>query len=147
MSDDMGPTPNPSTQHYWDRDIYTHVQYSSYLEPKTDDGYGSEMEASLKRGDTDRYQRHFVILDSLKVNASMNEATRQMERVQLTAKLRIVNILGEEQVANPTYILEGNVVSHEDAFLTNPPVKIRFADLNTDTDEVKLTVLDQSKRR
>lgn len=139
MSDEMGPTPNPSTKHYWDRDIYTHVQYSSYLEPKTDDGYGSEMSAEIARGDTILYQDHFIILDSLKVNAQIDEANRQMQSLRLAAKLRIVNVLGEEYEALPAYILNGNVLSYEDAFLEKQKFKFRFADVNTDNDKIKLT--------
>ncbi len=138
MSDQMGPTPNPSTQHFWDRDIYTHVQYSSYLEPKTDDGYASEMEVEVSRGDTVIYQEHFIIMDSLKVNASMNEETQQMERLRLRAKLRVVNVLGEEFEALPAYILDGNVISYEDAYLETQKFKFRFSDINTETDKIKL---------
>ena len=139
MSDQMGPTPNPSTRHKLTYDIYTHVQYSSYLEPATDDGYVNEMEADFARGDTVVYQRHFVIMDSLKVNASLDEETGEMARIELTAKMRVVNILGEETEINPSYILEGSVLSHEDAVLENPPIKIRFSDIDTETDKIKVT--------
>lgn len=139
MSDQMGPTPNPSTKHYWNRDIYTHVQYSSYLEPKTDDGYTSEMEIEVSRGDTVIYQEHFIIMDSLRVNASMNEETREMEQLKLVAKLKIVNVLGEEYEALPAYVLNGNVLSYEDAYLDTQKFKIRFSDVNTETDQIKLT--------
>lgn len=146
MSDEMGPTPNPSTRHYLTHDIYTHVQYSSYLEPETDDGYTQEEKADFKRGDTIVYQGHFVIMDSLKVNARMNEETRQMEQVTLTAKMRVVNVLGEEFEIRPSYILDGNRLSHEDAFLENPPFKFRFTDINTETDEIKITAWTQVDR-
>ena len=143
MSDQMGPTPNPSTRHYLTKDIYTHVQYSSYLEPRTDDGYVSEMEAEFSRGDTVVYQRHFVIMDSLKVNARMNEETGQMQQIRLTAQMRVVNIMGEEFRIAPSYILEGNVLSHEDAIMENPPFKIRFADIDTESDKIKITAWTQ----
>lgn len=143
ITDDMGATPNPSTQHYWNRDIYTHVQYSSYLEPKTDDGYGSEMKIEVSRGDTVIYQDHFIIMDSLSVNASMNEETRDMEQLRLSAKLKIVNVLGKEYEAIPAYILDGNVLSYEDAILEEQKFKIRFSDINTDTDQIELTAWTQ----
>ncbi len=140
MSDEMGPTPNPSTKHYLSHDIYTHVQYSSYLEPPvTDDGYSGEMEAEFNRGDTVVYQDHFIIMDSLKVNAKMNEETGEMAQIKLTAQMTVVNVLGEEFKITPSYVLDGNMLSHEDAFLENPPFKIRFSDINTESDKIKIT--------
>lgn len=139
MSDNMGPTPNPSTKHFWDRDIYTHVQYSSYLEPQTPDGYEAEVEKEIGRGDTVLYQQHFIILDSIMVNAGMNEETKQLQSLMITANLKVVNVLGEEYEANPAYILEGNMVSHEDAILEQQRIKLRLSDINTETNKFKLT--------
>lgn len=67
MSEQMGPNPNPDTKHYWDRDIYTHITYSSNLEPVTPDGYGNEAEIKINEGDTALYRNHFVILDSVEI--------------------------------------------------------------------------------
>lgn len=149
MSDNMGPTPNPDTKHYWDRDIYTHVQYSSYLEPKTSDGYSGEMEVEMSRGDTAIYKRHFVIMDSLRVNVSVNEETQQMQVIRLTAKLRVVNILGEEYEAMPAYILDGNIESREDAYLDKQKFKFRFEEVNPETNKIKLkawTQIDENEK-
>lgn len=139
MSDEMGATPNPSTKHFLSHDIYTHVQYSSYLEPATDDGYVSEMTSEFERGDTVIYQRHFIIMDSLKVNARLNEETGEMAQIKLTAEMRVVNIIGEEFRIAPSYILDGNILSHEDAYLETPPFKIRFSDINTESDMINIT--------
>ncbi len=139
MSDNMGPTPNPSTKHFWDRDIYTHVQYSSYLEPVTPDGYEAEVEKEINRGDTVLYQQHFIILDSLAVNANVSEETGQYESIKITADLRIVNVLGKDTVVKPAYILEGNSVYHEDAILEKQGFKFRLSDINPETKKFKLT--------
>ncbi len=139
MSDNMGPTPNPSTKHFWDRDIYTHVQYSSFLEPVTPDGYEAEVEKEVNRGDTVLYQQHFVILDSLSVSANVSEETGEYTSVKVTALLRIVNVLGEEFVAEPTYTLEDNSVYHEDAILEKQGFKFRLSDINPQTKKFKLT--------
>lgn len=143
MSDQMGPTPNPSTKHYWDRDIYTHVTYSSYLEPRTDDGYAGEVEAEFSRGDTVIYEQHFIVMDSLKVNAAMNEETREMASLTLTAKMSVINVLGESFEVAPQYILEGNMLSHEDVFMEEQGFKIRFSDVNTESNKIKITLWTQ----
>ncbi len=133
MSDNMGPTPNPSTEHFWNRDIYTHVTYSSYLNPTTDDGYRDEMEVELARGDTAIYQDHFIIVDSLRVNASVNDTTKQYETIRLTLKLRVLNVFGEEFIAEPVYNLAQNTVSYEDAYLDEQGFKFRLEDINTES--------------
>ena len=133
MADGMGATANPSTKHYWNKDIYTHVVYSSDLEPQTEDGYGSEMEVKMGKGDTVIYQQHFVIMDSLKVRAAFNETNGQIARLRMSAKLTIVNVLGEEYIARPVYNLEGNVLTHEDAFLEKQQFKFQLSDPDLET--------------
>ncbi|AEV31214.1 cytochrome c biogenesis factor [Owenweeksia hongkongensis DSM 17368] len=140
MSDQMGPTPNPSTKHYWNKDIYTHVTYSSYLEPRTDDGYSGEVEAEFNRGDTVIYEQHFIVMDSLQVNAAMNEETGEMAFLKLTAKMRIINVLGETYEVAPEYILDGNMLSHEDVYMEQQGFKIRFSDVNTENNKIKITL-------
>ena len=137
MADNMGPTPNPDTRHYLLKDVYSHITYSSALEPKSPDGYTNEATKELQRGDTAVYNQHFIILDSLKVNAGMNDE-RQIERIRLTAVLRIVNVMGQEFKARPVYMLEGNMQSSEDVVMEEQGMKFQFADVNTETNEMKI---------
>ncbi len=136
ITDQMGPSPNPSTKHYWNKDVYTHIQYSSYLEPVSPDGYSNEMELEMERGDSAIFNDHFVIMDSIKVKASYNENTNVLEAVRLTAILRIVNVLGEEFMARPSFILIGNEVTHEDAYLETQLFKFRLDEVNPDTNKM-----------
>lgn len=138
MADEMGPTSNPDTKHYLFKDIYSHVTYSSALAPKTADGYENEATVELEQGDSAVYSQHFVILDSLKVNAGMNEETRQLERLRLTAKLRLVNVLGEEFTTEAVYLLEGNQLTQEDAIIDKPGIKIRFEDVKENSSAIVL---------
>lgn len=131
VSDQMGSTANPSTKHYWNKDIYTHVVYSSFLEPQSD-GYGSQMEIKMEQGDTAIYQRHFVVLDSIRVKYAFNDETGQLARLRLTAILKIINVLGEEFIARPVYNLEGDVLTHEDAILDTQKFKFRLDDIDLD---------------
>ncbi len=143
MSDQMGPTPNPDTRHYWNQDIYTHVTYSSYLNPTTTDGYANEMEAEILRGDTVLYQQHFIIADSLEVHAIQHEENGEIHTLKLTTKLRIVNVLGEEAIASPSYILEGDEVSYEEVELEKQGFKFRFSDINLENNKLKITAWTQ----
>jgi cytochrome c-type biogenesis protein CcmF len=149
VTDDMGTTPNPDTRHYLTHDIYTHVTYSSYLEPRTPDGYGKEVEVELGTGDSAVYRNHFVIMDSLKVNLGLNEENGDVENLTLTMVARVVNVLGQEFVIKPTYELVGDVLSHTDAYLEDARFKFRFAEVNPDNRKVKLkawTKLDEKEK-
>lgn len=140
VTDEMGTTSNPSTKHYWDHDLYTHVTYSSYLVPTTPDGFVDETEVELAQGDTAMYRNHFVIYDSLKVNVGLREDTEEMQHITLTARLRVVNVMGEEFILNPVYHVEmdGNVLTHDDAYMDGPGFKFRFQEINTDNDKILL---------
>lgn len=138
MSDQMGPTPNPDTRHFWDRDIYTHVTYSSYLEPVSPDGFVNEAEVKLNKGDTAIYRNHFVILDSLSVNALFDDETRELRAAKLTSHLRVVNVMGEEYPIEPAYILEDNIKEHRDTVLEVQRMKFRFSDVELETKKIVL---------
>jgi cytochrome c-type biogenesis protein CcmF len=149
VTDAMGTTPNPDTKHYLSHDIYTHVTYSSYLEPRTPDGYGKEVEVELGVGDSAVYRNHFVIMDSLKVNLGMNEENGDIQKLTLTMVARVINVMGQEFAIRPTYELEGDVLSHTDAFLEDAGFKFRFAEVNPDNKKVKLkawTKLDENEK-
>jgi len=136
MSDQMGPTPNPDTEHFWHKDIYTHVTYSSYLEPKTGDGFGKEALVELGEGDTALYREHFIVMDSLKVNAGINDETGEMESLTLTAVARVINVLGQEFKIRPTYELQGEVLGHTDETLYEAGLRFRFEEVNMETNDI-----------
>ncbi|MCR9153810.1 MAG: cytochrome c biogenesis protein CcsA [Bacteroidetes bacterium] len=138
MSEQMGPTPNPDTKHFWDRDIYTHVTYSSYLEPVSPDGFVNEAEVKLNKGDTAIYRNHFVILDSLSVNALFDEETQELKAAKLTSHLRVVNVLGEEFPITPAYIIENEMKDHRDTILDVQRMKFRFDDVELETKKIVL---------
>lgn len=149
ISDEMGTTPNPDTRHYWHKDIYTHVTYSSHLEPTTGDGYGKEAEIELAAGDTALYRRHFIVLDSLRVKVGVNEESGDIERVNLTAVARVINVMGQEFPINPTYDLEGDILSHEDAYFEEAGLRFRFADVSQTERKISLkayTKLDENEK-
>lgn len=149
VSDEMGTTPNPDTKHYLNRDLYTHVTYSSYLEPRTPDGYGKEAEVELAKGDTAIYRNHFIVMDSLKVNVGMHEGSGEIQHLVLTAVARVINVMGNEMPIRPTYQLDGDVLSHEDVYLEEPGFKIRFAEVNTEENKVLLkawTKVDENEK-
>lgn len=138
MSDEMGPTPNPDTKHFWDRDIYTHVTYSSYLEPVSPDGFVNEAEVKLNKGDTAIYRNHFVILDSLSVNARFDEETKDLRAAKLTSHLRVVNPMGQEFPIEPAYIIEGEMKEHRDTILDLQQMKFRFDDVDLESKKIVL---------
>lgn len=141
QSEEMGTSANPSTKHYWNKDVYTHVVYSSLLEPKSEDGYGNEMEVKMEKGDTAIYKRHFVILDSIKVNARFTDDSDQIERLRLEVKLILINVLGEEFIARPVYFVEGENAGFEDAFLEIQKFKFRLAGIDTEEPNSKKLII------
>ena len=126
MSEQMGPTPNPDTKHFWDRDIYTHVTYSSYLEPVSPDGFENEAEVKLSKGDTAIYRNHFVVLDSLSVNALVDDETKTVQAAKLTSHLRLINAMGQEFPMKPSFIFEGEMKEHRDTIMEMQQMKFRF---------------------
>jgi len=138
MSDQMGPTPNPDTKHFWDRDIYTHVTYSSYLEPVTPDGFGNEAEVKLNKGDTAIYRNHFVVLDSLSVSALFDDESKELRTAKITSHLRVINVMGQEFPITPAYIIDNDMKEHRDTTLEAQRMKFRFEDVELESKKIIL---------
>lgn len=138
MSDQMGPNPNPDTKHYWSYDLYTHITYSSYLEPVSPEGFANEAEVKLNRGDTALYRNHFVVLDSLGVNALFDDETEELRAAKITAFIRVINVLGQEFPIEPAYIIDNDMKEHRDTTLEAPGLRFRFDDVEPDSKKIIL---------
>lgn len=128
----MGNVREPSTKHFFHRDIYTHLTYASNLVEKTEEGYSSEASIELLQGDTAIYSGHFIILDSLSVDPNLSYIEGENRQIAVAANITTINMNGEKQHATPVYYLRNDIVNHIEGKTENEELKFLFTDIKVD---------------
>ena len=140
LNDRMGNVAEPSTKHFWNRDIYTHITYAEIPKAEDDPNYTAESELSFKSGsqDTVIYSKTFVILDSISLaNAAHNSEAGTSLAVK--AHLKVMEMDGSTHFANPVYSIVNNRVEYkEDTMQTGPQMKFRFEEIDANEGVFKI---------
>ncbi len=148
MNKTMGNVAEPSTKHYWNRDVYTHITYAELPEDGKKDpmeeqwGNESELKFTPNKVDSVIYAQSFIILDSLSTRGVSGNANS----LSVKAHLKVVNMLGEKSYAEPVYEIENNFVrSIEDSLQSSPSIKFKFE--NIDANQGIITIKAWEEKR
>ncbi len=131
----MGNVNEPSTKHYLDKDIYTHLTYADVQE-KIDGKYSREATVELdKDGGQAIYEDNILTLDSITVDNVYN-------KLVLVSHITIAKTSGEKYQVKPVYILEleNNIASHIDAKSEETNLRVRFNNVLTETGQMEIKV-------
>ena len=97
---------NPDAKHYWNKDIFTYITYSSAMqEDKTDT---SEFKSKLMNiGDTMFYSTGYLVLDTVKVNPKNSKYSFTSSDTAIMAELEVKSSDGRSYTAMPVFQLRG----------------------------------------
>ena len=97
---------NPDAKHYWNKDIFTYITYSSAMqEDKTDT---SEFKSKLMNiGDTMFYSTGYLVLDTVKVNPKNSKYSFTASDTAIMAELEVKSSDGRSYKAMPVFQLRG----------------------------------------
>jgi len=129
MNARMGNVREPSTQHFWNRDIYTYVSYADLRSESEKSGDWKEpMEASLKTGDeVFLFNTYLLHGDTLVVqDAAFDPATGELTHLDLALSLTLKGMDGTRYPIVLPYHLDGNNVENVEVELADLGIKIRF---------------------
>lgn len=136
INEQMGLVAEPSTKHYFHKDIFTHLTYAADVDKRGDDeGYGEEMEFLMAKGDTFIVNRHFLILDSIVADPVFGDDKKVMT-LTVEAVLRLVATSGETYTVRPSYTLEQNEDFHYEEVVEEAGIKIRFDDVKVEQNKL-----------
>ena len=140
LNEIMGNVAEPSTQHFLLYDVYSHLTYADVDEHDINDPYHQESIINIKQGDTLTYDKHFIFLDSLMVNANTNPESQKALDVMLIAKIKMQNMLGEFSYADAIYAVKNNIAQSFPAFLEDGDLKYKFmfSEVNAEAGSIKI---------
>lgn len=125
----MGNVREPSTKHYWDRDIYTYVSFADMRSPEEKkSGWTEEMEATMGRGEEVFVFDEFMMrCDSIIVSdAQMVQETGDLAALDMAARLTLKHMDGRSETIDVPYQVRGNQAMPGEAEFTALGVKARF---------------------
>ncbi|HEY0262751.1 MAG TPA: cytochrome c biogenesis protein CcsA, partial [Chitinophagales bacterium] len=105
----MGDAPNPSTKHYFTKDIFTHITAASDNSKNKD----TLLLFEKAQGDTFFTNRYYVVFES--VNAKPKVEKADEDKIAVAAHLKVGDLKGFSAVAEPLYLIDKNtneVFSH-----------------------------------
>jgi cytochrome c-type biogenesis protein CcmF len=139
-----GNNPEPSTRHRIHKDLYTHLTYADLrTEEERASGFKSESEIELAQGDTLIYERRFVIMDSLIVAGDLSG--QHVDLLELTAKIKVLEMSGARYQAMPRYIIRGNNMEIEPYEIEELGLEFSFMGINTDKGTMKIQIREREK--
>ena len=126
LNEIMGNVAEPSTKHFALYDVYTHLTYADVDEHDSNDPYHHESLINIKQGDSVIYNKHFLYLDSLMVNANTNTKSSRALDVMLIAKIRMQNMKGQISTTDAIYAVKNNIAQSFPGYLEDGDLKYKF---------------------
>lgn len=112
-----GLSNNPDARHYWNRDVFSYVNYAESLNKEEDTA--SFKTHSMKKGDTVYYSNGLMVLDTVIANPVTDRFRFNTEDTAIMAKLTVISADGRQFKATPVFYLKNNQVRyHMDTVLS-----------------------------
>lgn len=137
----MGNVREPSTKHYWDRDIYTYVSFADMRSTEEkESGWSDEMEATMGRGEeVFVFDEYLMRCDSIIVNdALMVKETGDLATLDMAARLTLKHMDGRSETVDVPYQVRGNQASPGEAEFAKLGVKARFDGVSDEPGRFKM---------
>jgi cytochrome c-type biogenesis protein CcmF len=138
----MGNVYNPSTENFWNRDIYTYISYA-------EDNPGSfpiidQNETQI--GDTLRMTMSLLVLDSVSVFPKADKKHAESidpSNITLTAHLRLLDMrLGKIVKTSAYYIVQNNEVTRKGGLIPEAGYRITFDGVSATPGKITLSVFE-----
>lgn len=137
INERMGNVPEPSTQHYWNRDIYTHVTYADLRDSSERfNPWQNEIEAQLVKGDPHYiYGKYQLTLDSVNV-FGIDTMGGRISGATVGAALSIRTMDDSVYHTQPVYRITPNGESFEDGIIDEIGLKFRFSEADAESQKI-----------
>jgi cytochrome c-type biogenesis protein CcmF len=152
----MGNAAEPDTRHFWNRDVYTHITYVdlAQVEAGQEKENRKETKHTLSSGDTLYTANAIVVLEGLFKQNDVEGLLTPKDRQELGLKdgdlavgahMRILDVKGKVQYANPLMIIRGNLIDGLPAEIDSLGLEFSFVHLNPDNGKVDIVVKEKQR--
>jgi len=147
LNERMGNVSEPSTRHFIDRDIYTHVTYAELNDIKAEgdspDTYQEAKKYQLAIGDTITTSNSLVVLQRLDKNIDRNALLLKDEDMAVAASLLIMDVNRKIHEVMPVFVIRDNSLFNRPAEIEELGLKFSFEKILPEENKIEIGVAEK----
>lgn len=146
LNERMGNVSEPSTKHFFNRDIYTHVTYAELddkNEKKNEDAYREGKKFQMALGDTITTSNSLVVLESLNKDVNKEQLLLNETDIALGARLLIMDVNRKIHKAEPVFIIRGNSFFNRPVEIDELGLKFAFAKILPEENKMEIEISEK----
>ena len=147
LNEQMGNVPEPSTEHFWNEDIFTHITYADIenLDSTALDKYREADTVKMQVGDSLYTSNAILQLIDFERSINMDSLGLLEDDIALGLNIRASTMEGESFNATPIMVIRGNQIFSIDDEIDVLGIRFGFGGVDPETE--KLSVLIAEKNR
>ena len=143
LNPQMGNAAEPSTRHFLNKDIYTHITYTEPSSLKDENfvtQYGFVKKVTATVGQKFGYKKDSITVTGVDRKVDRNKYNLKEGDIAVGVILDITDSAGKKYKAEPVYVISGTMASSVDDTLAAAGLKFSFVGINTDTQNFDIAV-------
>lgn len=147
-----GLSANPSSKHYWNKDIFTYISSTSGKDKETPQSLQSAdtfKSFKLAKGDTIYLSKAFIIFNGFSTNIKDSRYVAQPNDIAVSATLDVFTLEGKINSVKPIYYIRNQVVNFiDDTTSASVGAVMRLGGIITEEDkaDIQIKEIEQTKR-
>lgn len=145
INQQMGNVAEPSTKHFINRDIYTHILFADLSTSKDENaggGFDEPKSHTIGVGDTMFSSNSIIILTGLDAHPDRIKYDLKADDIAVGAILKVIDVNDKVYTAEPVYVISNNMVKPIDATIPELGLKFSFQKINPDTHKMDFTIAE-----
>ncbi|MFM2190141.1 MAG: hypothetical protein RL491_527 [Bacteroidota bacterium] len=148
----MGNVAEPSTRHFIDKDIYTHITYADMESLDKPEGAGEYHEAkidTIQAGDTIATSNSLVAFKFKGISVDVDRKKLGLEEndIAVAAKLEIMDVNNKVREFNPLFIIRGQRVFSKETIVEDLGLKIAFVNIDPDNGNAIISIAEKKENK
>lgn len=150
LNDRMGNVAEPSTKHFWNKDIYTHVTYAnleSVKKEEADSNYTDIAEHALSIGDTLTTSNSLIVLTGINKNPETEHPLAKGSDLCVEAMIDIIDVNRKYYHAKPLFIIRKNIAFSPEFMVDELGLKLSFRKINPEHQKFIIAVAERKSNK
>ncbi|MEQ8624049.1 MAG: cytochrome c biogenesis protein CcsA [Vicingaceae bacterium] len=147
LNQQMGNVPEPSTAHFWNEDIFTHITYADLenLDSNAMEMFGDADSLQLNIGDSLFSSNAVIKLSSFVRKINKDSLKLDSNDIALGVKIEANTLTGKTFEATPIMVIRGNRVFTIQDEISDLGLKFGFNGINPENEKLSILLFEKNK--
>lgn len=146
LNQQMGNVPEPSTQHFWDRDVFTHITYADLnnLDSASQMAYGEADTLNVRINDSIFSSNALIQFASFERKINKDSLGLLADDIALGLKITAQSLDGLEEKAMPVMVIRGNQLFGISDEMPELGLEFNFIGIDPDTEALRVLLAERN---